>query len=70
MTRSSQFSLPGLLSLCEGNDFDPEDKSDNEDPDNEELLYQNRWGLHGHLDETGAPIPEQLEQRRSQLIMT
>ena len=58
------FSLPGLLSLCGGNDFDCEDKSDDEDPDNEELLNQNRWGLHWHSDETGPPISKEEEDQR------
>ena len=47
------------LRLCGGNDFDREDESDDEDPDNEELLTQID-GAYGYLDETGPPISEHL----------
>ena len=57
------------LSLCGGNDFDHEDESDDEDPDNEELLTQID-GAYGHLDETGPPISEQLANVVAKKITT
>ena len=57
------------LSLCGGNDFDRENESDDEDPDNEELLTQID-GAYGHLDETGPPISEHLANVVAKKITT
>ena len=57
------------LSLCGGNDFDREDESDDEDPDNEELLTQID-GAYGHLHETGPPISEHLANVVAKKITT
>ena len=57
------------LSLCGGNDFDRENESDDEDPDNEELLAQID-GAYGHLDETGPPISERLANVVAKKITT
>ena len=57
------------LRLCGGNDFDREDESDDEDPDNEELLTQID-GAYGHLDETGPPISEHLANMVAKKITT
>ena len=57
------------LSLCGGNDFDREDESDDENPDNEELLTQID-GAYGHLDETGPPISEHLANMVAKKITT
>ena len=58
------------LSLCGGNDFDREDESDHEDPDNEELLTQ--MGLMGTQMKLVLRFQntwQMWQQRRSQLIM-
>ena len=57
------------LSLCGGNDFDRDNESDDEDPDNEELLAQID-GAYGHLDETGPPISESLANVVAKKITT
>ena len=57
------------LSLCGGNDFGRENESDDEDPDNEELLTQID-GAYGHLDETGPPISEHLANVVAKKITT
>ena len=57
------------LSLCGGNDFHRENESDDEDPDNEELLTQID-GAYGRLDETGPPISEHLANVVAKKITT
>ena len=66
---SARSAEDDALSLCGGNDFDREDESDDEDPDNEELLTQID-GAYGHLDETGPPISEHLTNVVAKKITT
>ena len=58
------------LSLCGGNDFDRKDESNDEEPDNEELLTQIIDGAYGHLDETGPLISEHLANVVAKKITT